>query len=36
MKQFFKFTLASMLGVFIALTLVFLILLGIAGAISSS
>jgi len=36
MKQFLKFTLASMLGVFVALTLIFLILLGIAGAISSS
>lgn len=36
MKQFLKFTLASMLGVFIALTLIFLILIGIAGAISSS
>jgi len=36
MKQFLKFTLASMLGVFIALTLVFLILIGIAGALSSS
>lgn len=36
MKQFLKFTLASMLGVFIALALIFLILLGIAGAISSS
>lgn len=36
MKQFLKFTLASMLGVIIALTLIFLILLGIAGAVSSS
>ena len=36
MKQFLKFTLASMLGVFIAMALLFLILLGIAGAISSS
>lgn len=36
MKQFLKFTLASMLGVFIALALIFLILLGVAGAISSS
>jgi len=36
MKQFLKFTLASLLGVFIALALVFLILLGIAGAVSSS
>jgi len=36
MKQFLKFTLASMLGVFIAFLLVFLVLLGIAGAISSS
>ena len=36
MKQFLKFTLASMLGVFIALALIFLILIGIAGAISSS
>jgi protease IV len=36
MKQFLKFTLASMLGVFIALALIFLILLGIAGAISTS
>lgn len=36
MKQFLKFTLASMLGVIIALTLFFLILIGIAGAISSS
>lgn len=36
MKQFLKFTLASMLGVIIAFTLLFLILLGIAGAVSSS
>jgi len=36
MKQFLKFTLASMLGVFVALALIFLILLGIAGAVSSS
>jgi protease IV len=36
MKQFLKFTLASMLGVLIALALIFLILLGIVGAISSS
>jgi protease-4 len=36
MKQFLKFTLASLLGVFIALALIFLILLGIAGAVSSS
>ena len=36
MKQFLKFTLASMLGVFIALALIFLILIGIAGAISTS
>jgi len=36
MKQFFKFTLASLLGVFIALTLIFLILFGIVGAVSSS
>lgn len=36
MKQFLKFTFASMLGVIIAFTLLFLILIGIAGAISSS
>ncbi|HET9570208.1 MAG TPA: signal peptide peptidase SppA [Bacteroidales bacterium] len=36
MKQFLKFTLASMLGVFIALVLIFLILMGIVGAVSSS
>jgi protease IV len=36
MKQFLKFTLASMLGVFITLLLAFLILLGVVGAISSS
>lgn len=36
MKQFFKFTLASMLGVIIALTLFILILIGIAGAVASS
>jgi protease-4 len=36
MKQFLKFTLASMLGVIVAFTLLTLILIGVAGAISSS
>lgn len=36
MKQFLKFTLASMLGVAIASLVVFLILLGIIGTIASS
>jgi protease IV len=36
MKQFLKYTLASMLGVFLVFTIVFLVMLGIISVISSS